>query len=134
MPNYEFESGFNWDKWAKNLSNMVPHSVIRNKSKKHINKKRISQRELAKKIAGNKCIICGHNEEEVGRLQSSHILTQALGGRYTIWMCGNHHTKFDDGVLKDDELNRLNLSREEYNWLIKSLKRARRRRNKTVSF
>ena len=67
-----------------------------------------------KKIAGNKCVICGSSEKKVGVLQKAHLKAKSSGGTQVVPMCPNCHWRYDHGKLTKAELKKIGLTPEQH--------------------
>jgi predicted restriction endonuclease len=72
-------------------------------------------KELVKKLHGNRCRICRKTEKQVGELQMAHIKAHSKGGNEVVPLCPTCHRKYDKGLLTVGELKKLGLSQKEYN-------------------
>jgi len=83
-------------------------------SKPEKKKRPYVNKEEVKKLHGNRCKICNKTESEVGRLEMAHFRAVSRGGTQIFPLCPNHHVKYDNGLLDNTELKKLNLTRKEY--------------------
>jgi hypothetical protein len=71
--------------------------------------------EAIKRRTNYKCIICEKSEKTVGKLVQTHLKADSKGGSQIVPMCKNDHGRYDDGDLNDRELNKIGVTRENYN-------------------
>jgi len=76
--------------------------------------------EVKKRLMGNKCVICGKSDKQVGGLEKAHIKAHSRGGQEVVPMCANHHKKYDKGELTTTQLKKIGLTRTAYKNLIPS--------------
>jgi hypothetical protein len=84
-------------------------SEQKRKRRRHVDK------ELVKKLHGNRCRICGKTEKQVGELQMAHLKAHSRGGSEVVPLCPTCHRKYDKGLPKAGELKKLGLSQKDYN-------------------
>jgi len=75
---------------------------------------------------GNKCVICGKTEKQVGILEKAHIRASSKGGSQVLPMCPNHHSMYDHNLLSAVQLKKIGLTK-------KSSRRLTPRKKKKVS-
>lgn len=69
--------------------------------------------KATKAATGNKCIVCGKTEKQVGKLIKAHIKAHSKGGVQVLPMCAICHTKFDSGLLSDTQLKKIGMTRKD---------------------
>ena len=74
--------------------------------------------ETQKKLLGNKCVICGKTNKQVGGLEKAHVRAHAKGGSQMVPMCAICHKKYDSGLLTATQLRKIGLTQQEYKRLI----------------
>ena len=87
--------------------------------------KRISKTEweVIKASHGNKCVICGKTEKQVGILQRTHIKAKSKGGSQVLPMCATHHTMYDKTLLSALQFKKIGLTKKAASRLTPSKKR-----------
>jgi predicted restriction endonuclease len=60
------------------------------------------------------CAVCGKSDVAVGGLEKAHLKAKSKNGTQVIPMCPTHHKKFDKGLLKDSELEKIGIDPEKY--------------------
>jgi predicted restriction endonuclease len=76
--------------------------------------KSISKAEwvVIKASHGNKCVICGKTEKQVGILEQAHIKAQGKGGSQVLPMCATHHRMYDHNLLTVAQLRKIGLTKK----------------------
>ena len=74
--------------------------------------------EIKKRMMGNKCVICGKTDKQVGGLVKAHIKAHMRGGSEVVPMCAICHKKYDDGKLTATQLKKIGLTATTYKRII----------------
>ena len=82
-----------------------------------------SEWKVIKAIHGNKCVICGKTEKQVGILQKTHIKAKSRGGSQVLPMCATHHTMYDHNLLTTAQLTKIGLTKKSSTKLTPSKKK-----------
>ena len=90
-------------------------------------RKSIGKAEWAakKKMMGNKCVICGKSDKQVGGLDKAHIKAHSRGGSEVVPMCAICHKKYDNGLLSVTQLKKIGVTPTAYKRIIPKKKKKR---------
>lgn len=80
--------------------------------------------ESIKRVHGNKCVICGKTEKQVGILEKAHIKARSRGGSQVLPMCPTHHKMYDSNKLSATQLRKIGLTPKSSKKLTPTKKRS----------